>query len=94
MVPEQISITGDTTDGEKRSETQTEQGLACSRLLLGKYVHRGRIQDVVNHPNSSEESSDTVTDLRSYVLAQQLRCMRVNRGHVSIELVSKSSQEP
>ena len=58
-------------------------------MLLGKYVHRGRVQDVVNHPDSSKESSDTITDLWSHVLAQQLRRVRVNGRHIPIELATK-----
>ena len=63
--------------------------MACSRLLLGEYVHRRRIQDVVHHSDSSKESPDTIADLRSHVLAQQLCRVRVNGGHVPIELVPK-----
>jgi len=47
---------------------------------------------MVNHPDSSEESPDTVTDLRSHILAQQLRRVGVDCRHVPIELVVKSGQ--
>ena len=88
IVLEQTSITGCTAGMEEGA------GLACSGLLLGKCVHCRRIQDVVNHPDSSEESPDAVTDFRSHILAQQLRRVRVNCRHVPIELVVKSSQLP
>lgn len=48
---------------------------------------------MVHHPDSSEEPSDTVANLRSHVLAQQFRRVRVDRRHVSIELVPKFSRE-
>ena len=65
-------------------------GVVRSRLLLGKRVHRRRVQYVVHYSNSGEESSDAVTDLRSHVLTQQLRRVRVNGGHIPIELASNS----
>ena len=55
-------------------------------------MHCRGIQDVVDHPYPSEESSDTVTDLRSHVLAQQLGRVRVNGRHVPIELELKFDQ--
>ena len=64
----------------------------CSWLLLSKRMHCRGIQDVVDHPYPSEESSDTVTDLRSHVLAQQLGRVRVNGRHVPIELELKFDQ--
>lgn len=69
------------------------KGLSCLRLLLGKQVHGRRVQDMVYYSDSSKEPADTVTDLRGHVLAQQLRGVRVNRGHVPIELVSKLAQK-
>ena len=69
-------------------------GLGEVSLLLSKYVHCRRIQDVIHYPNPSEEPSDTVTNFRSHVLAQQLSCVRIYGGHVPIELGSEPCQKP